>query len=373
MRDATDYYNLLNDTLKNGRNQIKYIYDKIDNAIEKGKYINIRTGCLIKEKDFNNYNYYFHDDTEYPLCYKFPCCGLARDRVIKKIMNFYIRCLREYHKTKDEEKMKQLIENEIETAKNNYEYLNKNNKGFDDLKLFNIPPHINEPQESEDSINSSSFINDNNSSSNNEDNSFINDDEIKENEEEKSIKKKPKLIKNGKKVVNIYKKELDDLLEENYDGEEELKNEENEEKEENEENEFDYGLDLNTKYSSFKKKKLCKKNLLNKKLKRNVINDSDEENEEESEKDENKNEENINEENASEKQNLSQEMKNLLKREEEEEEEVDREGSNNNIINNIEIQNKKKKEPINYEYYKGLKENLKLRQGTLDAFLNIKK
>ena len=145
MRDATDYYNLLIDTLKNGRNQIKYIYDKIDNAIEKGKYINIRTGCLIKEKDCKDYNYFFNDDVDYPQFYKFPCCGLARDRVIKKIMNFYIGCLREYHITKDEEQMKIYIDNEIESAKKNYEYLNKNNNGFDDLKLFNIHPHENEP------------------------------------------------------------------------------------------------------------------------------------------------------------------------------------------------------------------------------------
>ena len=44
MRDATDYYNLLSDSLKNGVNQIKYIYDKIENAKYEGKYINIRTG-----------------------------------------------------------------------------------------------------------------------------------------------------------------------------------------------------------------------------------------------------------------------------------------------------------------------------------------
>ena len=369
MRDATDYYNLLNDTLKNGRNQIKYIYDKLDNAIEKDKFINIRTGCLIKEKDCNNYNYYFHYDNEYPLCYKFPCCGLARDRVIKKIIDFYIRCLKEYHRTKDEEKMKLLIDDEIESAKKNYEHLNKNNHGFDDLKLFNIPPHNNEPQENEESFNSSSFINDNNS--NNQNNSFINDNEIEENENEdneensglegKNRKKKGTLIKNGKKVVNIYKKELDDLLEENYDGEEDLK------KEENEESENNFDLDLGTKYSSSKKKKLCKNNLLNKKLKRNIINDSDEENEheneEEKEKDENNNDENISEKQN---QNLSQEIKNLIKKDEEEDQ------YNNEIINNKEIKSKKKKEPINYEYYKGLKENFKLKQGTLDAFLNIK-
>ena len=49
--------------------------------------------------------------------------------------------------------------------------------------------------------------------------------EVKEeNKEVKEDKKEEKhrLRKNGKNVVNEYKKELDDLLEENYDGEEDL-------------------------------------------------------------------------------------------------------------------------------------------------------
>ena len=196
MRDSTDYYNLLIDTLKNGRNQIKYLYDKIDDAIQKGKYVNIRTGCLIKEKDSHDYNYYFNDDCNYPLCYNFSCCGLARERVIKRIINFYVRCLKEYERTKDEEKMKELIDNEVESAKKNYEYLNKNNNGYDDLKLFNIPPHKGEAKEEEPSYNTSSFINDDNSE--NENDSFIDDNEEDKAEEESgvSIKKAQRGKKN---------------------------------------------------------------------------------------------------------------------------------------------------------------------------------
>ena len=37
MRDATDYYNLLSDTLKNVAGQIKYLYNKIENAKLEGK------------------------------------------------------------------------------------------------------------------------------------------------------------------------------------------------------------------------------------------------------------------------------------------------------------------------------------------------
>ena len=397
MRDATDYYNLLSDTLRSGYYQIKKIYDKIDDAIQEGKFINIRTGYLIKEKDSNNNNYYFNYDREFPLCYNFSCCGLARRGVIKRIIDFYISCLKKFDRDQDEEQMRIIVENEIESARKDYEHLNKNNNGLDDLKLFNIPPHRGEPKEVEESYNSSSFINDENSSSK-ENNSFINDDEIKEeeenerkenededgNEEEEEEedgsdlrikkKKKSKLIKNGKKVVNEYKKELDDLLEDNYDGEDELKKEEEEE-----EDDLDLDLDLTTKYSSFKKKKLSKK-FLNKKQKRNIINDSEEE---ENEKDENKddekenNKENEKEENNSkndekknnitEKVNLVQEMKNMLKKEEEEDE-CDN-NNNNGDVNKT--KNKKKVDEINKEYYKSLKENICLRQGTLDAFLKM--
>ena len=363
MRDATDYYNLFSDTLKNGNNQIKYLYDKINYAKQEGKYINIRTGCLIQEKDFHTNNYYFNYNYEFPLCYNFSCCGLARKRVIKRIMDFYLSCLKEFDRDKDEEKMKERIKKEIELAKKNYEYLNKNNNGFDDLKLFNIPPHLNEPKEEEYSFNTSSFINDDNSNSQ-ENNSFIDDNDIEEeNEEEEDNKedkieneekenkkkKKGKLIKNGKKVVNEYKKELDDLLDENYDGEDEL----NKVKEESEEEDE---LDLNSYSFKKKSKTLHKKNYLNKKTKRNVIDDSDEEeNEKEEEKKENnKEEEKIDEE------NISQEIKNLLKEEENEE------------FNNNKTENKKVEDSINKEYYKGLKEKINMRQGTLDAFLKIK-
>ena len=400
MRDATDYYNLLTDTLKNGRNQIKYIYEKIEKAIEKGKYINIRTGGLMKEKDCRNNNYYFLDDCEYPLCYHFSCRGLARNRVIKRIMNFYLCCLREYHRTRDEEKMKQLIEEELELARNNYEHLNKNNNGYDDLKLFNIPPHRGEPKEVEDSVNSSSFINDENS---NEENSFINDGEIEEENEEKFFdeendsnenneeieenkeiqdnskvneeekennkvikdskdeennpdindkedkkeekinKKKIKLVKNGKNVVNKYMQELENL-EENYDGEKDL---------EYEDYDLELNLDLDTKYDLFKNKKLCKTNLLKKKTKRNIISDSEDDQEDKEEK---------RQKNNSQEKKISLEMKYLLKKEEE---------SDNMNCGDNKIERKKMKDSNNDEYYKGLKENIFLRQGNLDAFLGL--
>ena len=361
MRDATDYYNLLSDTLKNGYNQIKYLYSKVENAKFEGKYINVRTGCLIQEKDSRDNNFYFNYDQDYPLCYSFSCCGLARKRVIKRMMDFYLSCLKEYDNSQDEELMREKIKAELDSAKNDYEYLNKNNKGQDDLKLFKTIPHPGEESDSEPSVNSSSFINDESLEEENEEkNSFIDDKSISEKKEEK---KKCRLMKNGKKVVNEYKKELDDLLDNNnYEGENELDNKEQEEEEDENSNEeddeenkeiSDVNSDLNakTKYSSFKKKKkLCKSNLLNKKTKRNIINDSDEEENQENENDSCNKKEEIEEE----------DIKNLLKKYDNSEKEQKEKKKKKNDENSV-----------NKEYFNNLKENINLKQRTLDAFLNI--
>ena len=265
MRDATDYYNLLSDSLKNGVNQIKYIYDKIENAKYEGKYINIRTGYLIQEKDSRDNNYYFNYNQDFPLCYSFSCCGLARKRVIKRILDFYLSCLKEYDSYQDEDSMREKIKNEIESAKTNYLHLNKKNKGINDLKLFknyesdcesknNKNNHEIKNSKSEDDSeiqsnywNTSEFINDESESENESDNksesendneddedSFIDNKSI---EEKKEKKKRFKLVKKGKKVINKYKEELNNLKDDLYDGEDELNNEDNEEEDEEKEDE----------------------------------------------------------------------------------------------------------------------------------------
>ena len=275
MRDATDYYNLLSDTLKNGANQIKYLYEKIENAKSEGKYINIRTGYLIQLKDYNDKDYFFNYDEDFPLCYNFSCCGLARKKVIKKMMDFYLSCLKEFDNSHDEDLMKEKIMNELEMAKNDYEYLNKNNNGNDDLKLFKTNKHPGEESDNEPSINTSSFINDESLDEEEEENknSFIDDESISEKKEKK---RKCKLIKNGKKVINEYKEELNDLLEENYDGEEELNQEDDEDDEENQEISDNEEKSEKNKDKEINLKKIKKEKLLNKKIKRNIINDSDE-------------------------------------------------------------------------------------------------
>ena len=334
MRDATDYYNLLSDTLKNGANQIKYLYEKIENAKSEGKYINIRTGYLIQLKDYNDKDYFFNYDEDFPLCYNFSCCGLARKKVIKKMMDFYLSCLKEFDNSHDEDLMKEKIMNELEMAKNDYEYLNKNNNGNDDLKLFKTN-HPGEESDNEPSINTSSFINDESLDEEEENkNSFIDDESISEKKEKK---RKCKLIKNGKKVINEYKEELNDLLEENYDGEEELNQEDDEDNEEYQEISDNEEESEKNKDKELNLKKIKKEKLLNKKIKRNIINDSDED-----ENDLNK------------KEKIEEDIQNLFKKYENSKDE------------------NKEQNLADKEYINQLKENMSLKQKTLDDFLKLK-
>ena len=335
MRDATDYYNLLSDTLKNGANQIKYLYEKIENAKSEGKYINIRTGYLIQLKDYNDKDYFFNYDEDFPLCYNFSCCGLARKKVIKKMMDFYLSCLKEFDNSHDEDLMKEKIMNELEMAKNDYEYLNKNNNGNDDLKLFRTNKHPGEESDNEPSINTSSFINDESLDEEEENkNSFIDDESISEKKEKK---RKCKLIKNGKKVINEYKEELNDLLEENYDGEEELNQEDDEDNEEYQEISDNEEESEKNKDKELNLKKIKKEKLLNKKIKRNIINDSDED-----ENDLNK------------KEKIEEDIQNLFKKYENSKDE------------------NKEQNLADKEYINQLKENMSLKQKTLDDFLKLK-
>ena len=335
MRDATDYYNLLSDTLKNGANQIKYLYEKIENAKSEGKYINIRTGYLIQLKDYNDKDYFFNYDEDFPLCYNFSCCGLARKKVIKKMMDFYLSCLKEFDNSHDEDLMKEKIMNELEMAKNDYEYLNKNNNGNDDLKLFKTNKHPGEESDNEPSINTSSFINDESLDEEEENkNSFIDDESISEKKEKK---RKCKLIKNGKKVINEYKEELNDLLEENYDGEEELNQEDDEDNEEYQEISDNEEESEKNKDKEINLKKIKKEKLLNKKIKRNIINDSDED-----ENDLNK------------KEKIEEDIQNLFKKYENSKDE------------------NKEQNLADKEYINQLKENMSLKQKTLDDFLKLK-
>ena len=327
MRNATDYYNLLSDTLRNDYRQVICIYNKIDEARTKGTRINIRTGYLMNPKNYKKYNCFYRNKDIFPLCYQMSCCGFASKEVLNKILDFYQNCLLIYQANEDENQIKNIIKNEINNAKIAHEYLNKQNNGKDDFELMKAPPHFNEPQEKENSFNLSSY--DENNESNSMKN-FIDDREINESNEENdeeneeddlsslkqdednsknesdliNTKKRRKLRKANKE--NEYKKELEDLMDNNYVDEPENYNDEEENND----------------------------NLLCQKRERGIVNDDESENEE-------------------------QIRELLLKDLKQEKELLKKEGDKN------------KSSEENKEYFREIKKNINMKQKTLDAFLGI--
>ena len=257
MRNATDYYNLLNDTLRDGYHQIKKIYNKIPEAKKNNRYINIRTGYLMNKRDFRNNNYRFNPRIKYPLCYNMQYCGCADFSVIDKILWKYSNWLDIYSQTCDINEIKKLVEKEINYAKK--EYVEQNKNGENDFILFDRNNNTDTQKESEsenESENSNDEISDNKSLG-----SFIvsdNEIEEKENEEEYEI-----------------------VSEENYNNNIDNNNYEENESYENSDDDYisdnDNYLNDNTLYSSGKKKKLLKKKRCRKKSFSDLSNDSKQE------------------------------------------------------------------------------------------------
>ena len=324
MKNATDYYNLLNDTLKYSYSHIIFIYKKIDKAITEGKWVNIRSGYIMDAENTKSDCYYRKRDT-YPICYSMPELGLASKEVLNKIFDFYQHCLTVYKDTKDKEKIKKLVEDEVEKAKMSYVYLNKQNNGKNDFDSVEVQSSLIVFQEQGNSPNQFSY-NDKNESSSKD--SFIDDEVIKEeNEEEEeneeselsnvkeddiSSKDEKKLGNTNKKrklrKVNEYKKEYEDLMDESYRDEPENISEEDGEN----------------------------KNILCQKRERGVINDDESENEEQ----------------------IGELILKDLKEEKEEKK------TNGNVIQNDEK---------DQEYFKEAKQNITMKQKTLDGFLGIEK
>ena len=134
MRNATDYYNLLSDTLRSGYHQIEKIYKKIPDAKKENRYINIRTGYLMNKRDFRNNNYRFVPRIKYPICYNMQYCGCADFFVIDKILWKYSNWLDIYSTSKDTNYIKYLVEKEKNDAKN--EKIRQEKNGEDDFILF---------------------------------------------------------------------------------------------------------------------------------------------------------------------------------------------------------------------------------------------
>lgn len=241
MRDSADYYNLLTDTFRSSYLQVVKIYDKIPEALEQNKLINIRTGYLMKPRN-HNCNFY-QNVSKYPLCWNFDCGGYASFYVINKIFKVYESWLDEYDKSKDEEKIKEIINKEIKIAKTNFE--NNKKLGNDDYELH---------QNSEDSEENEESDNDQNSEELSDD-FIVNDENVEEDEEEnkenKSYIETEKIEESNEKVSNhkILRKKRKRIIEE----EEEVEGEGSQEWEILVEKEDSYDEARNINYSSNKK------------------------------------------------------------------------------------------------------------------------
>ena len=146
MKNSSDYFNLLTDTLRNGYHQIISIYNKLQEARNKSKFINIRTTYLMQKENKDKTNYFFPIKNKYPLCYCMSCRGGANVEVILKLFEFYNKCLDNYGLYGDAGKIKGLVNDEIERAKSEYQYNFVEGNGKDDLALFKEKRHENEPK-----------------------------------------------------------------------------------------------------------------------------------------------------------------------------------------------------------------------------------
>ena len=231
MRNATDYYNLLSDTLRSGYHQIEKIYNKIPDAKKENRYINIRTGYLMNKRDFRNNNYRFVPRIKYPICYNMQYCGCADFFVIDKILWKYSNWLDIYSTSKDTNYIKYLVEKEKNDAKN--EKIRQEKNGEDDFILF----QRNHSDSESESYYYKKNKNDNSSFINSLDSFIVSDEEIEDEEneieddeieiisdnenEDNKIKKNDNLNKNNNNKNNILiidddeedelEKELDNL------------------------------------------------------------------------------------------------------------------------------------------------------------------
>lgn len=172
MRNSYDYYNILEDSLRDGHYQVKKIYEKISTALKENKLINIRTGYLMGER-FKNINYCKDLTKRYPLCWNFPSGACVDFSVINKLFRVYTKWIEDYEKNRDLERIRKLIKKEIERAK--FERDVNKREGIDDFILFEKKKYIdleNDEEEDEEEEEEKGELN-----------SFIVDDE----EEEENI------------------------------------------------------------------------------------------------------------------------------------------------------------------------------------------
>jgi len=118
----SDYYNLLNDSLRSGYLQVEKIYNRLPTLTHERQFINVRTGYPMKyrykERD------YVYSSGSYPLCWNSEHISSEYNPItIEKLLKKYEEWLADYEENGDNERIKNLIENELEIAKNEkYDY-----------------------------------------------------------------------------------------------------------------------------------------------------------------------------------------------------------------------------------------------------------
>jgi hypothetical protein len=122
----SDYYNLLEDSLRSGHLQVEKIYNAYWRTRgEARSNINIRTGYPMKYRKYNP-DYIYAKNSNFPLCWNSELIGRKYPiTTVERLLSTYDRWVMEYQNCKDNDKIKDMIEEEMLFAKG--EAKNKNN------------------------------------------------------------------------------------------------------------------------------------------------------------------------------------------------------------------------------------------------------
>lgn len=189
----SEYYNLLLDSMKNGReNHIIYLFSRLS-SVTDGSYLNVCTGNTIKYCEANSYGIsikrpipyktnigaidHFIDDSFkvfgkglYSIAYENKRFGFVSFDEIRRLVNKYDEWLFNYDHYSDKERLKAAIEEEIDYA---FE-LSRKEKEIKNLKNSSSDEELKVNEDEEDEY-ESDFINDEN-----EDDDDNNDNEDEE-------------------------------------------------------------------------------------------------------------------------------------------------------------------------------------------------
>ena len=121
-----EYFNLLNDSLRNGYQQVIQIYNKIETALNEDKVINVCTGYLNSpfQTGFNNLKVFLRGKN-IPICYKSANIGLFCNKTVTKVLQTYAKWLKSYDMYLDNDILKQEVDEDLKLAKKEYDEIQK--------------------------------------------------------------------------------------------------------------------------------------------------------------------------------------------------------------------------------------------------------